>query len=306
MHEGTTGATPGAPRASVSGIFGPIPPVRPPAPAPQLPRWRLPLALFLATCLSTWLTGGPLYAAGVMGILFVHEMGHFLQARRYRIPASLPYFIPLPLISLTGTMGAVIGMRPRGANPKTLYDIAITGPLAGLVPSLALSYYGLRLSEITKASDQAPTVSLGEPPIFRLLMHWVHGPLPDGQDIILHPLAYAGWVGIFITALNLLPIGQLDGGHILYALLRRKARWVSRALLATAAAVVSIDVFRAIQGEGQGYWAWWLMVLLLILIGVDHPPTANDALPLSRGRQILGWLTLLFFPLGFTPIPWVF
>ena len=307
MNGDPTGTTPGPSRATLSGIFGPISIRRPPAPAVPPPNWRLPLFLFLITCASTWATAGANYALGIMGILTCHEMGHYLQARRYRVPASLPYFIPLPLISLTGTLGAVIGMRPRSAGPRALYDIAITGPLVGLVPSLVLSYYGLQLSELTSSSGTEATVSLGEPLVFQWLMHWVHGPLPEGQDVLLHPLAFAGWVGIFITALNLAPIGQLDGGHILYTLMRRRANWVSRGLLVVAGGLVTADAIQALRGaESQGYWAWWLMLILLAVMGVDHPPTADDSAPLDGRRQVLGWLTLLFFPLGFTPVPFVF
>ena len=131
--------------------------------------------------------------------------------------------------------------------------------------------------------------------MFKLFSHWIFGPLPAGLDISLHPLAYAGWVGIFITALNLVPIGQLDGGHILYALLRRKAHPVAVCLLSGAA--VAVLLFR--------YWGWSVMLALLIVMGPKHPPTADDDVRLGSGRVLLGWLTLLFVPLGFTPTPFM-
>jgi membrane-associated protease RseP (regulator of RpoE activity) len=264
--------------------------------APLRPRRRwLPPVLYLLTCLSTYLVGGPLFAVGVMTILTAHELGHYLQARRYRVPASLPYFIPMPL-SPVGTMGAIIVMRSRVAHARALFDIAITGPLAGLVPALAFTLIGLPRSTVQSLPEAGTYLVFGEPLLFRLLAHLTFGPLPEGHDIFLHPLAYAGWVGIFITALNLIPIGQLDGGHILYALLRRRAHRVALVLLLAAA--VGILAF--------GYWGWSLLFVLLLVFGPFHPPTADDTVELGAGRVLLGWLTLLFLVVGFTPEPFSF
>ena len=262
-------------------------------PPRRRPRRILPLVLFLLTCVSTWLAQlSWQYAVCIMTILTFHEFGHYLQARRYGIPASLPYFIPFP--TLFGTMGAVIAMQPGTAHRKALFDIAITGPLAGLVPALFMSYFGLGLSEHIPVGEVAEgAVSLGEPLIFKLLQHLSQGPTPEGFETMLHPIAFAGWVGIFITALNLIPIGQLDGGHILYSLVPRHAPKISSALYLGAAA------FMVLQG------LWWpiLLMLLLLLFGVRHPPTTNDRIPLGTGRIVLGWLTLAFLLVGFTPIP---
>ena len=134
---------------------------------------------------------------------------------------------------------------------------------------------------------------LGEPILFKVLAYLTHGPLADGQDIGLHPLAFAGWVRIFITALNLIPIGKLDGGHILYSLLLRRAHPIAQLLL--VAAIVAVVVW--------GYWGWTLMIFLLMLMGPAHPPTANDNMPLGTVRTVLGWACLLFVPIGFTPVP---
>jgi len=263
-----------------------------PEPPPEPRRRRLlPVLLFLATCGSTFLVGGPVYAAALLTILLAHELGHFFQAVRYGVPASLPYFIPMPLTPI-GTMGAVIAMRPHSANNRALFDLAITGPIAGLIPALAFSFAGLRMSTVAPVADQAAFLRLGEPLVFKWLSHLVFGTLPPGQEVTLHPLAYAGWVGIFITALNLLPIGQLDGGHILYSLLPGHARRISVALLLAATVGVAVG----------GYWEWSLMLLLLILIGTRHPPTAGWV-PLGRTRIVLGWLMILFFFIGFTPQP---
>jgi Zn-dependent protease len=195
-------------------------------------RILLPVLLFIATCITTYLVGGPAYAGCVMGILLAHELGHFVQARQYHVPASLPYFIPIPAAPL-GTMGAVIVMRGHMGNRKALFDIGITGPLAGLVPALICCVVGLSLSEVVDVT-RVPAVSLGSPLLFDYLAYLRFGSLPANQDVLLHPVAFAGWVGLFITALNLMPIGQLDGGHILYALLRRKAHPIATLFLAGA------------------------------------------------------------------------
>jgi membrane-associated protease RseP (regulator of RpoE activity) len=268
-----------------------------PIPAiPQRPRRVLvPVLLFLATCVTTSDAGGPAYAVAVMTILLSHELGHYLQARRYGVPVSLPYFIPIPAKPL-GTMGAVIAMQRGVGNRRTIFDIAVTGPLAGLAPALAFSIIGLQWSTIIAAADARGLVSLGEPILFKILAYLVIGPLPDGRELVLHPVAFAGWVGIFITALNLIPIGQLDGGHILYALLVRRAHVIARIVLLAAMAAVVLG----------GYWTWILMIFLLMLMGPDHPPTADDTAPLGLGRTILGWLILPFVALGFTPVPFSF
>lgn len=266
---------------------------------PRPPRREilLPALLFVATCLSTLYVGGFEYALPVMFILTAHELGHFFQALRYRVPASLPFFIPMPF-SPVGTMGAVIGMQAHVGDRKALYDIGITGPLAGLVPALVCSVVGLQWSHVADLAEATMTgdddsITFGSPLLFVLFKYFIFGPTADTQYIEMHPLAIAGWVGIFITGLNLIPIGQLDGGHILYALLRRRAHRVAM-LLFFAAAVATA----ALQ-----YWGWSVMLLLLYTTGVRHPPTADDNVPLGRGRVILGWLTLSFVLLGFTPQP---
>ena len=179
----------------------------------------LPAVLFLLTCFTTYSVGGPAYSFALMLTLLCHELGHYVQARRYPVPASLPYFIPIPAPPL-GTMGAVIAMRGEMGDRRALFDIGISGPLAGLVPALFFSVVGLYLSTVV---PKQPTGMLGDPLLFKFLVRTIFGELPASQDVALHPLAYAGWVGVLITSLNLVPIGQLDGGHILYAILRRKS-----------------------------------------------------------------------------------
>ena len=271
-------------------------------------KWRLPAMLFAATCLSTllagastgafdhsWLAGmlsGLRYAAAVMTILICHEMGHFIQAYRYGVYASLPYFIPMPFSPL-GTLGAVIAMEPRVGHRRALFDIGITGPLAGLVPTLIFLVVGLQHSTIGLSDKTEPIY--GAPLLVQFLADWILGPIPMGHVINEDPMAFAGWVGLLVTSLNLIPIGQLDGGHILYALLRKKAHKVATLLLFSALFLV-IWQWKYLGG-------WSLMLILLIIMGPIHPPTADDDEPLGLVRIILGWLTLAFIVVGFTPVP---
>jgi membrane-associated protease RseP (regulator of RpoE activity) len=295
------------------------------------PRTRLALTLFLLTCLSTFLTGfigpegpviptifdldhrvlermltrefsarainGLIYSGCLMAILTAHELGHYLQSRRYRVPASLPYFIPFP-VSPFGTMGAVIVQQAGVADRKSMFDIAISGPLAGLLVALPVAYWGILNSRI--AALGGPVQVYGDPLLLKWMYQAVHGPIPAGSDVLLNPMLFAGWVGIFITALNLIPIGQLDGGHILYCLVGRRAHYVARALFVFAASVVVVNVFFL---DNQAYIVWWLMLFLIWIFGTRHPPTANDRVPLGRLRVVLGWLALMFIFIGFTPTP---
>ncbi|MGQ9576755.1 MAG: site-2 protease family protein [Thermoguttaceae bacterium] len=277
------------PQEVVILVEGSPPPGRRPLQYRPLRLW-LPAVLFVATCFSTWYVAGWVYAACLMTILLCHEAGHYLQARRHGVRASLPFFIPLPF-SPIGTMGAIILMEPRAGDRRGLFDIGITGPLAGLVPTLVFSVIGLYHSKPDLIDPRA--TEFGEPLIFRFLSRWIFGPMPEGFDVYLSPMAMAGWVGLLVTAINLFPIGQLDGGHILYGLLRWWARPVASMLL--AGAVVAAVYFRMAQ--------WWFMLLLLVLMGPGHPPTSNDYVRLGPVRTILGWLTLAFLPLGFTPDP---
>src|SRR3954468_24266562 len=168
----------------------------------------LPVILFVGTCFSTYVTGGFAFAFALMTTLLAHELGHFIQAVRYGVPASLPLFIPMPF-SPIGTMGAVIVMKPGKGDRRAIFDIAITGPLAGLIFAVIFSFIGLQLSEVVPR-NQAGGLQLGEPLLFKALGYLVFGPLDPTPDVRLPSLVFAGWVGISVTALNLIPIGQLD------------------------------------------------------------------------------------------------
>lgn len=273
-------------------------------------RYFLAISLFVATVISTFLVGmlytdpdtitGPFsivsgglqYSGALMLILLFHEMGHYLQSRRYRVPASLPYFIPMPIPPF-GTMGAVILQAPGVADRKSLYDIAITGPLAGLVLALPFAYVGVLNSTVDTVPENFSGWRFGDPLLMQWMVESVHGPLADNQDVFLNPLLFAGWVGILITALNLVPIGQLDGGHILYTLIGRRSHVVAVSCLIGAITYMVLT---------QNF-AYSLIIFLLLLTGARHQPTANDHVPLGTVRIILGWLTLAFLLIGLTPTP---
>jgi membrane-associated protease RseP (regulator of RpoE activity) len=271
---------------------------QPPYPGLRKHRPWVHALLFALTCLTTfWVASGEgwiralEYSGGLMLILLSHELGHFFTARKNGVEATLPYFIPVPLPPF-GTMGAVIKMGGRIGDRKALFDVGAAGPLAGLAVIIPVIVVGLKLSKIVETAAMGKdTISLGDSLLFSLLSRWVVGPIPAGKDLLLHPLAFAGWAGLLVTALNLLPIGQLDGGHIVYALFREKSRWVSAAF---HAALAGICLFF--------YFGWLLMALILLLIR-KHPPTLNDDAPLGGGRKAIGAFVLAVFILSFTPVP---
>ncbi len=277
-----------------------------PASAPRAPRrrWRLAVYLFLGTVASTFVAnyiwsvdvGRALgYSAAIMSILLLHEMGHFLMCLRYGVPATPPYFIPLPLPPF-GTLGAVILMPPRQRSLRSILDIGAAGPLAGLVVAIPVAYLGLKLSTVVDAGELELEggIRLGDSILFWLISRVALGDLPATGEIILHPVALAGWAGLFLTGLNLLPIGQLDGGHIVYALLGRRARYVGWAFFGLFA------LWTALVHHG-----WWLMLLLLLLVLRRGHPPALDPRPLGRGRVAVGVLLLIIFVLTFVPRPLV-
>lgn len=292
-------------------------------PPPRKRRVKLPIVLFVATCLSTFWTGacvdvdagrllpwapifagptavwevvalgwsgGLTYMLAVMAILLAHEMGHFLQAVRYRVPASLPYFIPMPLTPI-GTMGAVIGMQGSRANRRELFDIGISGPIAGLIVALPVAWYGIRFAPVVPIAPG--DWGLQDPLLLKLIGRWFHPPLAEGQCLQLNPLYLAGWVGMLITGLNMLPVSQLDGGHVAYTLFGSRAHWIARG---TVLAAVMFIV-------ASGQYNWSPMLLLVTFIGLSHPPTSNDRVPIGLGRRVLGIASLAIPVLCLTPVP---
>jgi membrane-associated protease RseP (regulator of RpoE activity) len=255
------------------------------------------------------------FTAALLAILLSHEMGHFLLARKHGVDATWPFFIPAPLVSLIGTFGAVIRLRQLPRSRRALIDIAAAGPLIGFAVTLPVLALGLHLSRLvpTAAEPAAFTlfdglvalvrtghfpalrdgIGLGEPLAMQILERLVLGPLPAGQSLDLHPVAIAGWFGLFLTALNLLPIGQLDGGHLLFASSRR----LHAALGApAAAALVGLGIFTPFTG-----WAFWGLLMGLFL--VHHPPLAEPEERLSAGRRAVVFLCMATFVFSFCPAP---
>ena len=223
-------------------------------------------------------------------ILLFHEFSHYLASKKHRIEASLPYFIPAP--TLFGTFGAVIKMKSPITTKNALIDIGASGPIAGFIVSVIAAIIGLSFSRIMPVHDTANVISLGDSLLFKGLTRAILGAVPDNQDVYLHPVALAGWIGFFVTSLNLIPIGQLDGGHILYALLGEKHAIISKLLVG----VMFIMGFLLWDG-------WIIWGVLLIILGFRHPPIVYSEMPLDPKRKIIGWISLAIFVLTFTPVP---
>ena len=265
-------------------------------------------------------TGLP-FALSMLAILLAHEFGHYLAARYHKTAVTLPYFIPMP-VSILGTLGAFIQLKEPPKNRRILHDIGVAGPLAGLVVAIPILFIGLALSpvEVIQQPTAAGTGFMVEGnSIFYLAAKYiVHGqllpapqsyggvspalywlryvftgfPAPFGsQDVMMHPLAWAGWAGLLVTALNLLPVGQLDGGHALYVLLGRKAR---RAVPLVLGALFLM---------GFAWSGWWLWAALIYFLGQRHAEPLDQITPLDSRRKVIAIVVLVLFVLLFTPIP---
>ncbi len=255
-------------------------------------RHLIHIVLFILTVISTWMTGGPGYSIAIMLILLGHELGHYFMSRRHGMKATLPFFLPFPL-SPFGTLGAVIRMEGPLASRKAIFDTGVAGPLISLILSIPAIAVGLKLSVLIPTSQiKEGTIRLADPFLFSLIQRLVLGEIPENVDVMLHPIGYAGWVGLFVTALNLFPVGQLDGGHIAYALFGRR----SRAIFLIAIAVMGfITIF---YNPG-----WILMLILMILFGFRHPMPLDDQTLIDGKRKLIGWMMFLVFLLSFTPSP---
>jgi membrane-associated protease RseP (regulator of RpoE activity) len=280
--------------------------------------WRLNLVLFLGTVLTTLLVGagfdifvspvrvsaqlaqilndpsrifqGLTFSASLLLILGLHELGHYLTARAYGVSVSLPYFVPMPVWPM-GTMGAIIRMRSPIPNRKVLFDIGIAGPLLGLVLAVPVLIIGLALSPVKPLSGVA--LQEGNSLSYLFLKWLVKGSIPEGHDVLLHPMAMAGWLGLFVTALNLMPLSQLDGGHIVYAALGRGYRKVVWLFLAAL-----VVLFLVSQWPG-----WLVWVALAVALGLRHPPPLDDLTPLDLPRWLLAMVALVLLVALMTPLP---
>jgi membrane-associated protease RseP (regulator of RpoE activity) len=232
------------------------------------------------------------YAVVLIIILLGHEMGHYLTCRYYHIEATLPFFIPIPLPPI-GTLGAFIKIKSPITLKKQLFDIGVSGPLAGFCLALPALIYGVSLSKVVPhLLPREDTLYFGEPLLLKLISSLLFRNVPAEKDLFLHPLAIAGWVGILVTALNLLPIGQLDGGHISYAFIGRKSKPLSRLLMIL---FFLMSVF---------FWAGWIVWgLAILLLGLKHPRVINENESLSLSRRVLGIVVVAIFIFSFIPAP---
>ena len=256
------------------------------------------------------------FAASLLGILLAHEFGHYLMSRRHKTPATLPYFIPFPFSPL-GTMGAFISMQAIPRNKRILFDIGVAGPLAGMAVAIPVLLYGLSLSTLGTIQPNPAGFLEGNSLLYLLakfavfgrllpspahqqgLLYWLQyfftgRPVPfGGTDVFIHPIAFAGWAGILVTALNLLPAGTLDGGHVVYSLFGEKARKAFPFILVTLA-VLGI------------FWSgWWLWAVLLLWLGRVHAEPLDQITTLDMPRKMVALLTLILFVLVFSPVPFM-
>ena len=280
-------------------------------------RW-LHLTLFVLTLASTTLLGtdrylsyisdfgrrpvdvsfamilqGLWYSVTILLILGAHELGHYLACRYYQVDASLPFFIPMPLV-LTGTLGAFIRIREPIPTKRMLFDIGIAGPLAGFVFVVPALFIGIALSPVVPIPDNLE-LRIGKPLVFQMASLLTWGSLPEGYFLNLHPMAWAAWFGLLATALNLFPIGQLDGGHISYAVLGRRSTAVTLAAICGTIALTFLSTS----------WIVWtfLLVAMTLTMGPRHPRTLDEDIPLDRTRIWMAVLALVVLVLCFTPNP---
>jgi membrane-associated protease RseP (regulator of RpoE activity) len=282
-------------------------------------RWWLHITLFLLTLLFTtgvgtlhylsyisefgrrpvtvnWLSmvDGLWYSLTLLGILGAHEFGHYYFCRRYNVDATLPYFIPAPL-PLTGTLGAVIKIREAFPTRTILFDIGVGGPIAGFIVLVPALFIGMSMSTVVPVPTGDSVFYMGEPLLFKWAAALEFGTIAKEQTINIHPMVFASWFGMLATALNLLPFGQLDGGHITYATL---GRWSTPISLATVATAVLMTL-----NSSSWMFMTLMMVVMLFLLGPRHPRVLYEYEPLAPGRRIIAVLALVIFILCFTPVP---
>ena len=223
-------------------------------------------------------------------ILLTHEMSHYIASRMHNVSATLPYFIPAP--SIIGTFGAIIKMKPPIPDRRSLIDIGASGPIGGFIVAVIACIAGLYMSDVRPAGELQEGITFGSSLLFTFLSKVVLNIDPEKYDVILHPVAFAGWIGFLVTSLNLLPIGQLDGGHIIYALFGENHERISKVTLPV---LVILGIF---------LWPGWLIwAVLMLVLGYRHPPVVYPHIQLDRKRKIVGWISLAIFILTFTPMP---
>ena len=251
---------------------------------------RRPVSLTIAS----YVLNGFWYSGTILLILGAHELGHYFACRYYQVDASLPFFIPMPAV-LTGTLGAFIRIREPIPTKRMLFDIGIAGPLAGFVFAVPALFIGVLLSPVVRVPDDLTGVNLGEPLLFKAAVWLAWGPIREGYSINMHPMAFAAWFGLLATSLNLFPIGQLDGGHISYAVLGRRS---------TAVTIGSLMVAIGLSYVSAS-WVMWtvLLVAMTAMMGPRHPRTVDEHLPLDPPRKALALVALAILIVCFTYNP---
>jgi membrane-associated protease RseP (regulator of RpoE activity) len=242
------------------------------------------------------LVRGIWYSGTILSILGCHELGHYFACRYYDVDASLPFFIPVPVL-LTGTMGAFIRIREPIPQKRMLFDIGIAGPIAGFLVAVPALVIGVAMSHLVRLpADQSNMLELGEPLLFKLTSWLLWGTQPDGYSLNMHPMAFAAWFGLLATALNLFPMGQLDGGHISYAVLG--SRFSTYLTFATVVVTMGLAWFAS-------SWIVWtvLTIAMLVAFGPRHPRVFDEDVPLDRTRLLLALFAVVMFALCFTPSP---
>jgi membrane-associated protease RseP (regulator of RpoE activity) len=242
------------------------------------------------------LVRGIWYSGTILAILGCHELGHYFACRYYDVDASLPFFIPVPFL-LTGTMGAFIRIREPIPQKRMLFDIGIAGPIAGFLVAVPALFIGVGMSHLVPLpADQSNMLELGEPLLFKLASWLLWGTQPHGYSLNMHPMAFAAWFGLLATALNLFPMGQLDGGHISYAVLG--SRFSTYLTFLTVAVTMGLAWFAS-------SWIVWttLTIAMLVAFGPKHPRVFDEDVPLDRMRLLLALFAVAMFALCFTPAP---
>jgi membrane-associated protease RseP (regulator of RpoE activity) len=274
---------------------------------PKTPPIAINLVLFIATVFTTLLVGafnrggnpfhnaadiflGIPFSFSLLLILTGHELGHYVTSRRYGVSVTLPYFLPIPH-PLIGTMGAFIRIKSILPNHRALVRIGATGPIIGFILALPITIIGIALSKTAKVTDFSGGIGLGSSLLFRFFSYLLHPHIPQVYDLVLHPMAFAGWLGFFVTAMNLLPLGQLDGGHIAYAIFGKYRKY----------ATIGIIVVMALLGLLWPGWFFW--VALIILLGLKHPKSQDEITQIKKSDKIIALTALVVLILAFIPVP---
>lgn len=282
---------------------------------PEPPNYKLHFILFVITFLSTTISGAAMagyvrpsgffslfsikylsqglsFSIPLMFILLTHEMGHFIASKIHRVDATLPYFIPAP--TMIGTFGAFIKMRSPIYDKRALVDIGAAGPLSGFIVSIPILILGLSLSKIVPATGGGYGIKIGSSLMVQILAEFFAPNPAKGFDLLIHPMGFAGWIGLFVTSLNLIPIGQLDGGHVAYAFFGEKYEKFAKFIL----------LFLVFMGLFWGGWLLWAVIIFFL--GRKHPPAVNPYMELDLPRKIIVWVVLAIFVLTFIPVPFRF